>query len=99
MGAARRAILEDVESDVILKNAVPPDPVLLEPGGTNYDRIVMCLAASGNPFVETADYRIARDGAFIHRCISSFGRDFYFRSKEKDPQERPYAIKYRLKAE
>ena len=41
-----------------------------------------------------ASYRIATDGAFIHKVIEGNGFKFYFRDKEERPDEKPYAIAY-----
>lgn len=47
-------------------------------------------------FLESATYRVAKDGAFVHRNISAAPYTFFFRSRKDDDDDRCYAIEYRL---
>jgi hypothetical protein len=44
---------------------------------------------------ESASYRIADDGLFVHRTIETERFTFYFRSANDDDHEPPYAILYK----
>jgi hypothetical protein len=48
-------------------------------------------------YEETASYRIASDGAFVHRHITTAAFTFHFRKREHDDSEPCYAIEYRLR--
>lgn len=99
-GAARRAILMDVEADKpeLRPLPEPPPSELLLPGASDtYGSIVAELRTERHgKFLESATYRVARDGAFIHRNISAAPYTFFFRSRKDDDNDRCYAIEYRL---
>lgn len=44
---------------------------------------------------ESASYRIASDGIFVHRTIETEKYTFYFRGENHDDHEPPYAILYK----
>ncbi|WP_139260451.1 hypothetical protein [Duganella sacchari] len=46
---------------------------------------------------ESASYRIAIDGKFVHRTIERENCIFYFRGAAHDDEEPPYAVLYKLK--
>jgi hypothetical protein len=98
-GAARRAVLMDVESD----HSQPPsfhEPApeeLLPPGATDtYGSILAALRMRERQFLESAAYRIAKDGALVHRNTSAAPYAFFFRNRKDDDGDRCYAIEYRL---
>jgi hypothetical protein len=77
--------------------AVPPDTMLLAPGCLTYGEILAELKTDKHGgCTEYADYRIANDGAFVHRAIDGKQFKVFFRSSEDDDSETPYAIQYRL---
>lgn len=97
-GAVRRALLMDIESDDGETMSVPVD--FLPSGGVvaaTYGEILHGLK-SNKPKVcqETAAYRIATDGRFIHRLIETERYSFFFRSPEHNDSEAPYAIMRKL---
>ena len=99
-GAARRAILMEVEADKPELRPVPgpPPPELLLLGTEDtYGSIIAELRSERHgEFLESATYRVAKDGAFIHRNISAAPHTFFFRSRRDDDSDRCYAIEYRL---
>jgi hypothetical protein len=96
-GAALRAIELSKESDQPCESDGPPER-LLPPGATaSYGSIVATLREQGADFMESAEYRIASDGAFVHKVIHSPQANFYFRSPEEIAGEKPYAVSYRLR--
>jgi hypothetical protein len=99
-GAARRGILMEVEADKPDFRPLPePPPVelLLAGAGDTYGSIMAELQAKGyGNFLESATYRVAKDGAFVHRNISAAPYTFFFRSRKDDDDDRCYAIEYRL---
>jgi hypothetical protein len=46
---------------------------------------------------ETAAYRIATDGCFVHRMIETESYTFYFRGAIDDIKEQPYAVLFKLR--
>ncbi|MBK8525513.1 MAG: hypothetical protein QG584_1866 [Pseudomonadota bacterium] len=97
-GSARRALLMDIESDDGKTMSVPAS--FLPSGGvaaTTYGEILRGLKKE-KPRVcqETAAYRIALDGRFIHRMIETERFLFLFRSSEHDDSEAPYAVVRKL---
>lgn len=93
-GAARRALLMDIESDEgetmsVLADFLPSSGV----ASVTYGEILRGLK-NDKPRAcqEKAAYRIASDGRFIHRMIETERFSFFFRSPEHDDSEAPYAI-------
>lgn len=100
-GAARRALLLDVEADRPEHRPLaeePPPPGLLPPGAAGtYGGILSGLRGAGRERVlESATYRVASDGAFVHRTISAAPSTFFFRNRKDAADDRCYAIEYRL---
>lgn len=95
-GAARRAVLMQIEADQ--SNGAPPPPELLPPGQpVTYGEIVRKLRKGHlGEYEETASYRIASDGAFVHRHVTTAAFSFHFRKREHDDSDPCYAIEYRL---
>jgi hypothetical protein len=99
-GAARRAALLDIEADDAIRRLeiepVPPADLLLPGGPTSYGAILSELKTGryGKPF-ESASYRVAKDGAFVHRSISVGGHEFFFRNRKDDDNDTCYAIQFR----
>jgi hypothetical protein len=98
-GAARRAALMDIEADSPgirpVAESLPPRELLPSSGSTKYGAILGELrAASSRRYLETASYRVATDGAFIHRTISSVPYTFFFRNRKDDDSDPCYAIEY-----
>jgi hypothetical protein len=84
----------DIESDDGETMDVPAE--FLPSGGTvtaTYGEILRGLK-NDKPRIcqETASYRIASDGRFIHRRIETECFEFLFRNPEHDDSEPPYAI-------
>lgn len=98
-GAARRAALMDIEADSAEKRpkVEPPPPLdLLLPGGpTAYGAILAEVKAERyGRHLESASYRVAKDGAFVHRSISAGAFTFFFRNRKDDDNDPCYAIEY-----
>jgi hypothetical protein len=95
-GAARRAALLQIEADQVIEGGPPPD--LLLPGRpVSYGDIIRELKKDQTgEFGETASYRVATDGAFVHRSIVTESTSFHFRNPEHDDSEPCYAIEFRL---
>ena len=94
-GAARRAYLAEVESDDGKERSVPQALLPLHSNGT-YDSILkLARYNSASGALESASYRIMSDGAFIHRCIETNERAYYFR-KTESPSDSPYAVLVKL---
>ena len=93
-GSVRRALLMDIESDDGETINVPADFLLFDGvEATTYGEILRGLK-NEKPKVcqETAAYRIASDGRFIHRMIETERFLFLFRSPEHDNSEAPYVV-------
>jgi hypothetical protein len=99
-GAARRAILMETEADrpELRPPPEPPPPELLLPGvDDTYGSILAELRTQRDGSVLTsAAYRVARDGAFIHRKIGAAPYTFFFRNRKDDDADPCYAIEFRL---
>ena len=94
-GAALRSVDLQIEKD---ENLVSSPPVDLLPGcvGNTYHEILNCLKTIGCKGIsEVAGYRIATDGLFVHRCITSEMAEYYFRGRETAKDEAPHAIMWR----
>lgn len=74
-------------------SATIPKVFLPEKSGSTYGDILKTLKLE-NPKVlqETASYRIATDGDFVHRMIETEGVSFFFRNRKLHNNEKPYAI-------
>ena len=98
-GAARRAALMDIEADSPdTRPQVEPAPdleLLLAGAPTAYGTI-LAEAKTGRygRYLESASYRVAKDGAFVHRSISVVPFTFYFRNRADDAGDPCYAIEY-----
>lgn len=95
-GAARRvsalAIEEDQGAPLTVPSCVLPDNATAEYGN------VLAALRRMRPRVcqETAAYRIAKDGKFVHRTIETERYTFYFRGPEHDDKEQPYAVLFKF---
>lgn len=94
-GAAKRAKLMQIETDDSQGPSPTPDDLLPEHART-YGEIVAVLKRRGEEFQEYAEYRVATDGAFVHRTIEAFPYSFFFRKVEHDASDSCYAIQYTL---
>jgi hypothetical protein len=95
-GAALRAMDRQIAKDDGSTTFQPPPELLLSPDSATYGSILRQARVRGDVSVmEHASYRIADDRAFIHRAISVGSEfEFYFRGRENDHGEKPYAIRY-----
>lgn len=93
-GALLRAMKMQIEADDYLEG----DPVagFLPEGVRSYGEL-LTYCQERYTVLETASHRIASDGAFIHRQIATAEYCFYFRSRQPDDAELPYAIQKKLK--
>jgi hypothetical protein len=95
-GAAKRAYLNEIESDDQV-NISPPSDILPSPDKKTYKEILKGLKELGcKSVMEHSGYRIVSDGAFIHRVIESEIAAFFFRKPEHNASEIPYAIQWNL---
>ena len=92
--AAKRAVLEDKEGDDMAIQDVPPEILPVEDALT-YHKILLGLRTKNYDALESASYRM-RDGQFVHRVIASRLADYYFRGREDNGDELPYAILWRF---
>ena len=71
---------------------------MLLPDAANRYGDILTVLRSGRygTCMEQVNYRIAKDGAMIHRTLDALDLQFYFRSLAPDIYERPYAILRRL---
>jgi hypothetical protein len=88
--AAKRAVHLAVEADVEAV-ALERVPDAVWSGARSYAAICKALSATGIAFREFASYRIATDGAFVHRVIEADDRQFFFRSPDGN-EDSAYAI-------
>ena len=97
-GAVRRAWSMEIELDDGKALDVPAE--FLPSGGAvkaTYGEILRGLKNDkSKACFETASYRIATDGLFIHRKIETERFAFFFRKPEHDDTEPPYAIILKL---
>jgi hypothetical protein len=91
-GAARRALLGEVEADLRDGTRRPPGELLPAGAAGMYGDIRAALRAEKQEMREFAEYRIATDGVFLHRVIQSESTLYYFRNDESDETERPFAV-------
>lgn len=95
-GAAKRVSMSMIEED-LGRHLLPPALLYLRASEFRYSDILSNLKGT-HPKVcqESASYRIATDGQFIHRKIETESYTYYFRSMLDDPNEPPYAILKKL---
>lgn len=94
-GAARRAVLQQLEADQPT-DAQPPAEMLLKPGMKRYGEIREAgRTGSFGSMLEAASYR-SRDGLFVDRRINLPRWTFHFRGLESHDTEPCYAILVRL---
>lgn len=97
-GAARRAVLMEIEADLQRDESIagsPPPEMLLPSGATTYGAILEEVKSGRHGrYLEGASFRIGSDGAFVHRSISVSPLTFFFRSREDDDHDRCYAIEF-----
>jgi hypothetical protein len=95
-GAARRVSALAIEEDSGAPLALPAD--FLPEGATpQYGAILAGLRRMQcRACLESATYRIATDGRFIHRTIETERNKYFFRTAAHDEQEPPYAVLYKL---
>lgn len=95
-GAAKRVTALEIEADhgTLL---YPPKSFLPVESAPEYGAILTGLKKM-KPKVcqETASYRIASDGLFVHRTIETERFTYYFRHADHDNHEPPYAILYKF---
>lgn len=94
--AVSRVVKMDIENDAQIQLDVPA--AILPKGAVGtYGSILQGLKSeNGHGSLESAIYRIAVDGKFVHRTIQTSKYDFYFRGLSDDDKEAPYAIGYKL---
>lgn len=91
-GAARRALLMNIESDDGSIGSAPDD-ILDGVDASGYEAVLFSLQSKkSRTCQEKAAYRIASDGKFIHRMIETESFAFFFRSPENLGLEPPYAM-------
>lgn len=92
-GAARRALLMDIESDNGETMSIPVGffpAAVMTPA---YGAILQALKREKPQICqETAEYRIASDGRFVHRMIETEHFSFFFRKPDHDDSEPPYVV-------
>lgn len=97
-GAARRitslAIEEDAGEKLVLSKEMLPDNLVADYGSI----LVRMKKESPETCQETASYRIATDGKFVHRTIETDKYVFYFRENKNNNSEEPYAVLYKLQS-
>jgi hypothetical protein len=91
-GAARRALHNEIEADAPTLGKSPPAELLPRGSHGAYGEIVAAAKRAGKSALEFAEYRIATDGAFVHRVVQCDRVSYYFRSHKDDATECPYAI-------
>jgi hypothetical protein len=94
--AVRRALLMDIEADHLLKAEMPSE-FLQKAEGSTYAQLLSAAKGSEVCF-ETAAYRIATDGAFIHQKIETERMIYFFREPQHDPDLQPYAAMSKLRS-
>ena len=95
-GAARRALEMDIESDDQVEGVLPPADLAVHLHGNTYGEIKARAALARAEPNEHAAYRIARDGAFVHKSVDVNNVTYYFRGRRAKSKERPFAIAIRL---
>lgn len=94
--AALRAVDGALEADVEHCGAVIPPEELLPVGPHEYQAIITALKKRGEPVLESGEYRIASDGAFLHKIVRASFVAYYFRSAARIWRESPFAITHRI---
>jgi hypothetical protein len=91
-GAAKRIVDMAVEDDAGAGLTVP-DVMLPEGAKATYESILTGLKkVKPKVCLETGTYRIATDGLFVHRAIETPQATYYFRGKENNGNEAPFAV-------
>ena len=94
-GAAKRAVLQQLEADV-RGNATPPSEILLPGGPVQYDEVVReAKSGAHGSLLESAIYRVG-DGLFIDRTIALPRWTFHYRGRRSKGDEPCYAVEYRF---
>ena len=93
-GAAQRASMKAIEEDG-LSVSEPPRELLPDSQARTYSELVAILRKMGT-VREYATYRIASDGAFVHRVVESGNHSYFFRGRDAKADELPYAIRIGL---
>ena len=95
-GAVRRAtalaIEEDTGAPLVLQPKLFPGETAFEYGSI----LEELLRMRPKTLQETASYRIAKDGKFVHRTIETECYTFYFRGAEHNDREPPYTVVQKL---
>jgi len=74
-----------------LSVVTPPVEMLLRPDAMTYSAVLKAAKKQGLRMMESASYRIARDGKFVTRDLEARSWRFYFRLRDGD-EEQPFAI-------
>lgn len=91
-GSARRVCNFLVEADSGMILNVPKD-LIPQYSDFKYKEILDFLRTIKSKICqETATYRIAADGLFVHKKIETERYTFYFRKEQFDDNELPYAV-------
>ena len=88
-GAARRARFLEIEADEGIAASPVPAWCLPEGVAPRYGDI---LKALGPGAMESGSYRVASDGKFVCRKISTRSHICYFRGRKSDPAEPPFVV-------
>lgn len=87
----------EIEADRVVHGLDIPSEMLLPGRPIDFGSILAEFrTGKRGKFMEHADYRIAKDGAFIHRALDGRVLVFYFRGSKPEGSERPYVILRRL---
>ena len=99
-GAAKRAMLQDLEADKDRSNLAPPAEMLYQTGCVTYRQLIAHLKHIGKfqPYTVTGSYRIIKGGDFTATHVNVDNWVFMFRSQKVKAEEPPFAIQFRLKA-
>lgn len=85
----------EIEADE-LAEAIPPVEMLLRRDALTYGAILRVAQEQGVSVMETANYRIATDGAFVARELLSKTWHFYFHQLS-GADKTPFAITRKLR--
>jgi hypothetical protein len=98
-GAALRAVDAALERDAEPDHdQMPPPELLPEPTASGYATILSALKRRGESVLESGEYRIATDGAFLHKVIRATAATYYFRSPVEIGDEKPFAVTHRIRS-
>jgi len=95
-GAARRAVLNEVDADDGAQGKIPPSITAGWVADTYGDLLARGRASASSIVAESAAYAGTPRSRFVHKIVQVDSLEFFFRTMTFDDMERPYAVAWRI---